>query len=191
MILKYDIITNQRGKLEARMYKEFEGYKADSATRTAQVATAITSGGSDPGFRRINSRLTRHLTKQANNEITRVCLKQTNTNAAEFANNALETFRALRYIRAPKSPSKRAFWADLAFPQMPKQNLSQKKKMTEEFTWGGEVYTYNPTQSWESVIFLDFALGLPLIIGGGLVWTPFILVVAAGFLTWLISFKFA
>jgi hypothetical protein len=134
LVLKYDIITNQRGKLEARMYKEFEGYKADSATRTAQVATAITSGGSDPGFRRINSRLTRHLTKQANNEITRVCLKQTNTNAAEFANNALETFRALRYIRAPKSPSKRAFWADLAFPQMPKQNLSQKKKMTEEFT---------------------------------------------------------
>ena len=62
--------------------------------------------------------------------------------------------------------------------------------MTEEFTWGGEVYTYNPTQSWESVIFLDFALGFPLIIAGGLVWTPFILVVAAGFLTWLISFKF-
>ena len=59
--------------------------------------------------------------------------------------------------------------------------------MTDEFTWGGEVYTYNPTQSWEKVIFADFALGLPIIMLGVLVWSPFMSVVVAALATWLVS----
>lgn len=133
LLLKYYFVETPRGKVKAKKHKVFYGYEADSAFRTAHVATSVLFRLKDPGYRRPNSMMCRALTRGAKIELSKVCRGLPKASASRAAAGALESFAVLKEVRSDSNSDKQA-WNKHVFGKRSISGHERKPKKVAAFT---------------------------------------------------------